>query len=185
MPDTTIEPQAGGPYDPPLGPRVSRLEENMSDFKATCARIEAILPHLATSAQLAELRGDFDVKLTRFAAEFDAKLERFSTGFDAKLERFGAGFDAKLEQFGSGFDAKLDRLGTGFDAKLERNTNDLAAALKQSSADLNARIERLYGRVEALPTTWQMMTAIIAGQVTLAGLLAAALFGAAHMFGHG
>jgi phage shock protein A len=151
MPDTTIEPQAGGPYDPPLEPRVSRLEENMSDFKATCARIEAMLPHLATSAQLAELRGDFDVKLTRFAAEFDANLERF---------------------------------GTGFDAKLERNTSELAAALKQSSADLNAKIERLYGRVEALPTTWQMMTAIIAGQITLAGLLAAALFGAAHMFGH-
>ncbi len=174
MPDTTIEPQAGGPYDQPLEPRVSRLEDNMSDFKATCARIEAMLPHLATSAQLAELRGDFDVKLTRFAAEFDAKLERFGAGFDAKLERLGTGFDAKLEHFG-----------TGFDAKLERNTTDLAAALKQSSADLTARIERLYGRVEALPTTWQMMTAIIAGQITLAGLLAAALFGAARMFGHG
>ncbi|HLJ04701.1 MAG TPA: hypothetical protein VKT26_00410 [Acetobacteraceae bacterium] len=101
----------------------------MSDFKATCARIEAMLPNLATSAQLAELRGDLEVTLARFTGEFDAKLERFSGTFDAKLER-------------------------------------------------------LTGRVEALPTTWQMMTAIIAGQITLAGLLAAALFGAARMFGH-
>jgi hypothetical protein len=80
----------------------------MSEFTAVNSRIEATLPHLATSAQLAELRGDLDAKL-----------------------------------------------------------------------------ERLVGRVEALPTTWQMMTAIIAGQITLAGLLAAALFGAARMFGHG
>jgi len=129
MPDTTIVPQSGGPYDPPLEPRVSRHEENMSDFKATCARIEAMLPHLATSTQMAELRGDLEVALARFTGEFDAKLERFAGAFDAKLER-------------------------------------------------------LTGRVEALPTTWQMMTAIIAGQITLAGLLAAALFGAARMFGH-
>jgi hypothetical protein len=141
MPDTTIEQPTGGPYDPSLEPRVTRLEENMGDLKAIIARIDAILPHLATAAQVAELRGEIDVKFARFAGEFDTKLERFAGGFDSRLERM--------------------------------------------SGDFSAKLERLTGRVEALPTTWQMLTAIMAGQITLAGLLAAALFGAARMFGHG
>ena len=152
MPDTTIEQPAGGPYDPRLEPRVTRLEENMGDLKTIIARIDAILPHLATAAQVAELRGEIDLKLARFAGDFDTKLERFAGGFDARLERFAGSFDARLERMSGDFDAKL---------------------------------EHLTGRVEALPTTWQMLTAIMAGQVTLAGLLAAALFGAARMFGHG
>ena len=101
----------------------------MSDLKPILSRIEAILPHLATSAQLAELRGDIDLKLARFAGEFDAKFERLS-------------------------------------------------------GDFNAKLERLTGRIEGLPTTWQMITAIIAGQVALAALLCAAMFGAARLFGH-
>ena len=101
----------------------------MSDLKPILARIEAILPHLATAAQVAELRGDIDQKLARLAGEFDTRLERFA-------------------------------------------------------GDFSARLERLTGRVEALPTTWQLTTAIIAGQVTLAGLLCAAVFGAGRMSGH-
>ncbi len=77
MPDTTIEPAGGGPYGRPVEARVSRLEEQMSDLKPILSRIEAILPHLATAAQLAELRGDIDAKLARFGGEFDAKFEHF------------------------------------------------------------------------------------------------------------
>lgn len=123
----------------------------MSDLKPILARIEAILPHLATAAQVAELRGDIDLKLARFAGDVDAKLmTRFAGKADATSERSSGAFNAKFETF---------------------------------AGEFNARLERLTGRVEALPTTWQMMTAIIAGQITLAGLLAAALFGAAHLFG--
>jgi hypothetical protein len=151
MPDTTVEQSPAAPYDPPLGPRVSRLEDQMSDLKPILARIEAILPHLATAAQVAELRGDIDLKLARLSGEFDTKLERLAGSFDTKLERFAGSFDARLERF---------------------------------AGDFNARLERLTGRVESLPTTWQMLTAIIAGQVTLAGLLCAAVFGAGRLSGH-
>lgn len=139
MPDTVEQP-GGGPYDPSVEPRVSRLDGQMSDLRPILARIEAILPQLATAAQVAELRGDIDLKLAKFAGEFESKFERFAGKFEAEQARFAGGF--------------------------------------------NARLERLTGRVESLPTTWQMMTAIIAGQVALAGLMCAAVFGAARWLGH-
>jgi DNA anti-recombination protein RmuC len=196
MPDTTIEQPTGGPYDPPLEPRVTRLEENMGDLKAIIARIDAILPHLATAAQVAELRGEIDVKFARFAGEFDTRLERFAGGFDARLERMSGEFDKKLERMSGQFDSKLERMSGQFDSKLERFAGEFDtrlerfaggfdSRLERFAGDFSARLERLTGRVEALPTTWQMLTAIMAGQITLAGLLAAALFGAARMFGHG
>jgi uncharacterized protein YceH (UPF0502 family) len=127
----------------------------MSDLRPILARIEAILPQLATAAQVAELRGDFDGKLARFAGAFDSKFERLAGEVDSKFERFSGEFDSK-------FDAEQARFAGGF----------------------NARLERLTGRVESLPTTWQMMTAIIARQVALAGLCGAAVFGAARLLGH-
>jgi hypothetical protein len=74
MPDTSVAPQDGEPYDPRTEARVSRLEEHMGDVKsaiasldARVARVEigvvriesmlaATLPHLATKAEVAELR---------------------------------------------------------------------------------------------------------------------------------
>ncbi len=66
MPDT-VEPPAGGPYLQSLETRVSRLEEEQRDMRGSLARLElaaarieamlaATLPHLATKAELAELR---------------------------------------------------------------------------------------------------------------------------------
>jgi hypothetical protein len=88
MPDTSVAPQDGDPYDPRMEARVSRLEEGMRDVQSAIgrlddrmgtleermgrledrmsrielavARIEAMLaatlPHLATKAEVAELR---------------------------------------------------------------------------------------------------------------------------------
>jgi hypothetical protein len=74
MPDTSVAPQGGDPYDPRMEARVSRLEEHMGDVKsaiasldARTARVElavveikamlaATLPHLATKGEVAELR---------------------------------------------------------------------------------------------------------------------------------
>ena len=184
MPDTTVEQSSGGPYDEPLGPRVSRLEDQMSDLKPILARIEAILPHLATAAQVAALRGDIDQKLARLTGESDTRLERFTGAFDTKLQRFTGEFEAKLERFAGEFEARLERFAGDFNARLERVSGNSDAKLERFAGGFNARLERLTGRVEALPTTWQMMTAIIAGQVTLAGLLCAAVFGAGRMSGH-
>jgi hypothetical protein len=74
MADTSVAPQDGEPYDPRMEARVSRREEHMGDVKsaitsldARTARVElaivrieamlaATLPHLATRAEVAELR---------------------------------------------------------------------------------------------------------------------------------
>lgn len=68
MPDT-VDPPAGGPYVSGLETRVSTLEgdvrdlrETLSELRAGMARIEATLPHLATKAQLAELRAELAEK---------------------------------------------------------------------------------------------------------------------------
>ncbi|HEX5327141.1 MAG TPA: hypothetical protein VFW75_10780 [Acetobacteraceae bacterium] len=65
--DTPVEPGGGGSYDPGVERRLSRLEGEMREVKSVLgqmmpilARIEATLastlPHLATKAELADLR---------------------------------------------------------------------------------------------------------------------------------
>ncbi|HTW70050.1 MAG TPA: hypothetical protein VME47_09205 [Acetobacteraceae bacterium] len=67
MPDTPVAGPHGPYYDPLMEARVSRLEEEMREEKAARARLEAavlrvetilttVLPHLATKADIAELR---------------------------------------------------------------------------------------------------------------------------------
>lgn len=68
MPDIPVAGQGGGPYDPGMEARISRLEADMRDVKSAVARLEATtirieamlaatLPHLATEAELAEKPG--------------------------------------------------------------------------------------------------------------------------------
>ena len=63
--DGTVAPPPGPPHDPGMEARVGRLEEDMSEVKATLRRLEpmivridAIVPHLATKAELEALRGE-------------------------------------------------------------------------------------------------------------------------------
>ncbi len=76
MPDTSVAQQGGGPYDPGMEARVPRLEEHMSDVKSAVATLDArtarlevavaeikamltaTLPHLATKAEVADLRAE-------------------------------------------------------------------------------------------------------------------------------
>src|ERR1700722_8431452 len=73
MPDIPVAGHGGGPYDRGMEARISRLEEDMREVKsavgrleATTIRIEAMLaatlPHLATKAELAELRAESPTK---------------------------------------------------------------------------------------------------------------------------
>ena len=50
-------------------------------------------------------------------------------------------------------------------------------------AELRGSMEYLRGRVEMLPTTWVLLVGIIGGQVALAGVISAVVFGAAHLVG--
>ena len=92
MPDTPVARHRGGPYDPAMEIRVSRLEEDMRDVKssiarldATTARIEmttveikamlaATLPHLATKAELAATRADVQTLRTELKSDIATGL---------------------------------------------------------------------------------------------------------------
>ncbi len=63
MPDTPLERDFAGPYDLSVEPRLARVETDMRDLRqdvkellAMVGQIQATLPHLATHAQVAELR---------------------------------------------------------------------------------------------------------------------------------
>jgi len=73
MPDTPVAGPQGPAYDPLMEARVSRLEEEMREVKAAGVRLEAavleiktilttVLPHLATKADIAELRAELAEK---------------------------------------------------------------------------------------------------------------------------
>lgn len=84
MPDTPVAPSPGGPYDPLMEARVSRLEEEMREERTARARLEAAvlrietmlattLPNLATKADLAELRGELKLDIARLDANKPGK----------------------------------------------------------------------------------------------------------------
>jgi hypothetical protein len=61
MPDLPVAGGGGSPYNPDMEARLSRLEEDMREVKATGIEIKAMLtatlPHLATKAELADKPG--------------------------------------------------------------------------------------------------------------------------------
>jgi hypothetical protein len=68
-------------------------------------------------------------------------------------------------------DARMQRIEAKIDTVIEHLT------------DMRVELSGLRGRVEMMPSTWQMLIAIVGGQVGLAGLMAAVVFGAAHLTG--
>ena len=74
MPDTPVVQSVPFPYEPSLERRVSTVEGDKRDMQAGLARVEAALgeikamlaaslPHLATRAELADLRGELRAEL--------------------------------------------------------------------------------------------------------------------------
>jgi len=84
MPDMPDAEPHGPYYDPLIDARVSRLEEEMREKRAARARLEAailevktilttVLPHLATKADIAELRAEFREELGGLRGELAEK----------------------------------------------------------------------------------------------------------------
>ncbi len=94
--DGPVEPGGGEHYDRSIEPRVFRVENDVRDLKDTLAelktmvvrmdaRLEAVLPHLATKADLANMDtrlGAVDAKLGAMDARLDATLPHLATKAD-------------------------------------------------------------------------------------------------------
>jgi hypothetical protein len=109
MPDTPVAPHDGGPYDPLMEARVSRLEEDMRDVKTRLPRMEeaiirieamlvATLPHLATKADLAELRTEMKADYAGLRTETKADHASLRTEMKADYTDLKADYaDLKTE----------------------------------------------------------------------------------------
>jgi len=80
MPDNPVEPTDRDPHDPGLEVRVTRLEGDMREVKGTLgqmvpvltridATLTSTLPHLATKAELADLRSELTSALSATRSE--------------------------------------------------------------------------------------------------------------------
>src|SRR5580704_17753225 len=87
--DEPVEPGNGGRYGPDIEPRLSRVEYEVRDHKGTQAdlksivarieaKLDAVLPYLATKADLAATQSD----LTNLRATLDATLPHLATKAD-------------------------------------------------------------------------------------------------------
>ena len=76
-----------------------------------------------------------------------------------------------------GSDARLSAIEVGI-AGLRERVENLPTAAHLNAIEIG--IAELRGRVHNLPTAWLMLTAIVGGQITLAGLLYTALRFASH-----
>ena len=85
MPDTPVEPRPDEPYHPTLDFRVSRLESDVHDLKGSMGRLEvmvaeikalldATLPHLATKAELADLRAELKGEIAGVRTELKGEI---------------------------------------------------------------------------------------------------------------
>ncbi len=94
MPDTPVAPPERGPYDPSVEKRLSRLEEDVRDLKAIAASMDArfgrveqtlvelktlftaTLPHLATKADLADVRTELKSDIAEIKVGLSEKPSR-------------------------------------------------------------------------------------------------------------
>jgi chromosome segregation ATPase len=153
--------------------RVSRLEDAMRDNTAAIARIDvavaeirATLPSLATKAELAQQIAPLATK-----AELMQQIAPLAT--KAELAQQIAPLATKSEL--AEVKLAIGALSARFDQWA--GSIDRHMATKEDIAELR-------GYVKGLPTTWVMVTAIVAGQIGITGVIAGALLAAARMFVH-
>jgi hypothetical protein len=83
-------------------------------------------------------------------------------------------------------EAKLDIMSSqvgGVRVELASQLGDMRLDMANQLRPVRSDLDNLRGEVARMPSTWAMVVAIIGGQVALAGLIAAVVFGVAHLLG--
>ena len=80
--DGTVAPPPGPAHDPGMEARVARLEEDVSEIRGTLRRLEpmivridAVVPHLATKAEMASLRGEMRSEMESLRGEMRSEMQ--------------------------------------------------------------------------------------------------------------
>jgi uncharacterized protein YicC (UPF0701 family) len=174
--DGPVEPEGGEHYDRGIEPRLSRVEHDVRDLKDTLAdlktivvrmdaKLDAVLPHLATKADVANLEN----KLVAMGADMDLRFGAVDAKFDAvdaKFEAMDAKMDAKFDAMDAKMDAKFDAMDAKMDAKLGVMDARLEATLPHlaTKADLADKPGKTYmwGILAALLTAYACGLAALA-----------------------
>ncbi|HTB42679.1 MAG TPA: hypothetical protein VK741_03560 [Acetobacteraceae bacterium] len=134
------------------------LKDTLADLKTIVvrmdAKLDAVLPHLATKADVANLEN----KLVAMGADMDLRFGAVDAKFDAVDAKFEA-MDAKMDAKFDAMDAKMDaKLGV-MDARLEATLPHLA-----TKADLADKPGKTYmwGILAALLTAYACGLAALA-----------------------
>jgi hypothetical protein len=137
---------------------VRDLKDTLADLKTIVvrmdAKLDAVLPHLATKADVANLEN----KLVAMGADMDLRFGAVDAKFDAVDAKFEA-MDAKMDAKFDAMDAKMDaKLGV-MDARLEATLPHLA-----TKADLADKPGKTYmwGILAALLTAYACGLAALA-----------------------
>ena len=182
VPDSPLERAGGGPYDRGMEQRVSRLEYAMRDNTAAIARIDvavaeirATLPSLATKAELAQQIAPLATK-----AELMQQIAPLATKAELAQQIAPLATKAEIAQLATKSELAEVKLDI---AALSARFDQWAGSIDRHMAT-KEDIAELRGYVKGLPTTWVMVTAIVAGQIGITGVIAGALLAAARMFVH-
>ena len=140
MPDTPVERQGPPAYDPNQEARISRLEGDVQDVKTTLAQLvptlaridsmlTATLPHLATKAELAELRNHVNASVNDTRRHVDATGHDLGSRIDAGLADMRKYVDAGLNETRRHTDDSLNALRAHLDSRSTEFKSDTAAIL--------------------------------------------------------
>ena len=87
-----VAPPGGPPRDPWMDARVSRLEDDMGEIKATLRRLEpmivrldATVPHLATKADLAGVRTELKEEISSLRTELKGEIAGIRTELKGEI----------------------------------------------------------------------------------------------------
>ncbi len=191
MADFIVESAPDDPYSFGMEQRVTRLEEDMQGVKAVLGRLEpmivridatlaATLPHLATKAEIADLRGEMNEKFAAMDQKFDqrfAATDQKIVALDQKFEQRFAEMDQKFDQRFAATDQKIVAMDHKFEqrfAAMERKSDQQFATIDLKFAGNDVKFALLEAKIAELPTRTYMW-AVLGVLITAYGAGLAAL----------
>jgi hypothetical protein len=172
VPDTPVDHPNPPDYGPNHEARISRLENDVQDIKATLGQmvpmlvridsmLSATLPHLATKAEVAELRTELKSDMANLRAEVKSDMASLRSEVKSDLANLRADIQADMGKLRSDVQADVGNLRT----EVKSDTSAIMTTLAHlaTKAELAEKPSKAY--------LWGVLAALIATYATgLAGL---------------
>lgn len=181
MPDVTpVDGDGGPPHDPAMEWRVARLEEDSRAARADMRALHESLNSFRAEvlAGMAATRDEILTKLAGVENGLLAKIVDVDKGLRADIADVDKGLRADIANVEKGLRADIANVDKGLRAdianvekSLRADIADVDRGVLAKIADVEKDVAELKGRVSQLPSTWVMLTGMIAAMIGLAGLV--------------